>query len=248
MTKEKTSRGVRMKRVYEKWYSPSLGREMEMLVFGHGGVPVIVFPTSCGRFYEFEDQKMVEALSWKLGEGKLQLFCVDSVDGESWYNNGVPPRWKIARQMQYQDYVMNEVVPYIRNGGNRDPHLATCGCSFGAYHAANLALKHPDTITGFLSMGGAFDVSNFLHGYHDEDVYFNMPPQYLRNMSDPWYLERYRRNTYVLATGEWDICLGKNQQMAEVMRSRGIPVRLDVWGWHSKHDWPDWRLMVQEYL
>ena len=220
---------------------------MEMLVFGHGGVPVLVFPTSCGRFHEFEDNGMVQALSWKLAHGKVQLFCVDSVDGESWYNRTVPPRWKIARQIQYQEYVLCEVLPYIRNA-NCDRHLVALGCSFGAYHAANLALKHPDLFSGFLTMGGAFDVTNFLHGYHDSEVYFNMPTQYLLNMSDPWFLDRYRHNTYVLATGEWDICLGKNQHMADVMRGRGIPVRLEVWGWHSKHDWPDWRQMVQEYL
>jgi len=236
-----------MNRVYEKWYSPSLGREMEMLAFGHGGVPAVVFPTSCGRFYEFEDRGMVEAVASKIESGGLQLFCVDSVDGESWYNRDVPPRWKIARQMQYQNYVMHEVLPYLRRI-NQNSHLAAVGCSFGAYHAANLALKHPDVFTGFLAMGGAFDVSHFLRGYHDQDVYFNMPAQYLANLSDPWFLERYSRNTYVLATGEHDICRGYNERMAEVMRSRGIPVRLDVWGWGSKHDWPDWRPMVQEYL
>jgi esterase/lipase superfamily enzyme len=236
-----------MKRVYEKWWSPSLGRDMEMLVFGHDGLPVVVFPTSCGRFHEFEDNGMVGAVNWKLDHGKLQLFCVDSVDGESWYNRNVPPRWRIARQVQYQEYVLREVLPYIRMF-NHNSHLATAGCSFGAYHAANLALKHPDLFTGFLSMGGAFDVSRFLGGYHDSDVYFNMPTQYLANLSDPWFLDRYRRNTYVLATGEHDICLGANHHMAGIMRSRGIPVRLDVWGWGSKHDWPDWRPMVQEYL
>ncbi len=236
-----------MRRVYEKWWSPSLGREMEMLVYGHGGVPVLVFPTSQGRFFEFEDNGMVGAVSWKLDQGKVQLFCVDSVDHESWYNRGVPPRWRIARQVQYQEYVLREVLPYIRNQ-NWDRHLISAGCSFGAYHAANLALKHPDLFSGFLSMGGAFDVSFFLHGYHDQDVYFNMPTQYLANMSDPWFLDRYRQNTYVLATGEWDICLGANERMAGIMRGRGIPVRLDVWGYQSKHDWPDWRLMIQEYL
>jgi esterase/lipase superfamily enzyme len=236
-----------MRRVYEKWWSPSLGREMEMLVFGHAGLPAVVFPTSCGRFFEFEDRGMVDAVAQKVEQGKLRLFCVDSVDGESWYNRDVPPRWKIARQLQYQAYIMNEVLPYVRLESHGH-HLVTVGCSFGAYHAANLALKHPDVFTGFLAMGGAFDVSSFLRGYHDEDVYFNMPPQYLHHMSDPWFLDRYRNNTFVLSTGEWDICRGHNEAMAEVMRSRGIPVRLDVWGWQSKHDWPEWRQMVQEYL
>ena len=48
-----------MKREYHKWSSPALGRDMEMLVFGHAGMPVMVFPSSCGRFFEFEDRGMV---------------------------------------------------------------------------------------------------------------------------------------------------------------------------------------------
>jgi len=97
-----------MKREYHKWFSPSLGRDMELLVFGHSGVPALVFPTSQGRFYEFEDRGMVNAVAGELEHGHLQLFCVDSIDSESWYNRAVPPRWRIARHMQYEQYLMHE--------------------------------------------------------------------------------------------------------------------------------------------
>jgi len=236
-----------MKREYLKWGSPSLGREMEMLVLGHGGLPVIVFPTSCGRFFEFENRRMAAAVEGQVESGAVQFFCVDSVDEESWYNRGVPPRWKIARQMQYQDYVMNEVVPLVRRM-NGDPRLLGAGCSFGGYHAANLAFRHPDVFTGFLSMSGAFDVSNFLRGYYDQDCYLNLPTHYLPNMTDPWFLERYRQNTYVLATGVHDQCWNANEQLAAIMRAKSIPVKLDVWGDGAGHDWPWWEKMVATYL
>ncbi len=218
-----------------------------MLVFGHGGLPAVVFPSSCGRFFEFEDQGMVGAVGGKIDAGELQLFCVDSVDAESWYNRDVPGRWKIARQMQYEEYLMEEVLPLVRQM-NWSPKRVTVGCSFGGYHAANLALRHPDVFTGFLAMSGAFDVSNFLRGYYDSDCYFNLPTHYLKDMSDPWYFERYRRNTYVLAAGDWDICLGANEAMAGVMRWKEIPVRFDVWGERQMHDWPLWQRMAREYL
>ncbi len=220
---------------------------MEMLIFGHAGLPIVVFPTSCGRFFEFEDNGMVEAVRYKLDNGEIQLFCVDSVDSESWYNRDVPPRWRIARHMQYEQYVMNEVLPLVRKL-NLNTKLAALGCSFGGYHAANTSFRHPDIFTGFLSMGGAFDVSNFLRGYYDQDCYFNLPTHYLPHLHDSWHFDRYRQNTYILATGEWDICLGANRAMADLMRHKGIPVRFDVWGEHSKHDWPDWRRMIQTYL
>lgn len=236
-----------MRREYTKWFSPSLGREMEILAFGHAGLPAVVFPTSCGTFFEFENRRMVAAVEGKIEAGQLQLFCVDSVDAESWYNRGVSGRWKIARQIQYENYVMQEVIPHMRRR-NQNPLLAAVGCSFGGYHAVNMTLRYPDVFTGCLSMSGAFDMSSFLRGYHDEDCYFHQPLQYLSNMTDEWYLERYRRNSYVLATAEHDQCWDANEKLAAMMRSKGIPVRLDVWEAPARHDWPWWERMIAQYL
>ncbi len=236
-----------MHREYRKWFSSQLGRDMEMLVFGHAGLSVIVFPTSCGRFYEFEDHGMVAALAHRIDAGQLRLFCVDSVDGESWYNRGVHPRVKIARHMQYERYILEDVLGLIREW-SADTRLVAAGCSFGGFHAVNIALRHPDMFTGFLSMSGAFDVSNFLRGHYDDDCYFNVPLHYMANMNAPWYLERYRRNTLVLATSVHDQCWNDNERLAAIFREKGIPHRLEVWGPDTGHDWPSWERMVQVYL
>jgi esterase/lipase superfamily enzyme len=236
-----------LKRDYHMWFSPSLGRDMELLVFGHAGLPALVFPTSCGRFFEFEDNGMINAVQHQLEHGELQFFCVDSIDGESWYNRAVPPRWRIARHMQYEQYVMNEVVPLMRNY-NQNPHLSSIGTSFGGYHAANIAFRHPHVFRAMLSMAGAFNPVSFLNGYYDQDCYFHLPMHYLPNLNDHSVLEQMRRNTYVLATGVHDQCWNSNEQLAGVMRSKGIPVRLDVWGDDTGHDWPWWQRMLQTYV
>jgi esterase/lipase superfamily enzyme len=238
-----------MRREYHKWFSPTLGREMEMLVFGHDGLPAIVFPTSQARFYEFEDRGMVHAVRDKLDGGRLQLFCVDSVDAESWYNRGVGPDWRIARHVQYENYILREVLPFVRQCNQR-PHLAAVGCSFGGYHAVNIALKHPHLFTGCLSMSGAFDLRSlgFLNGFYNENVYFNQPLDYLPNLSDWGMLDRMRHNTYVLATGVHDQCWNDNERLAAALRAKSIPVRLDVWGDNARHDWPWWQRMAQVYL
>ncbi|HEY0264644.1 MAG TPA: alpha/beta hydrolase-fold protein [Granulicella sp.] len=236
-----------MRREWHKWFSPRLGRDMELLVFGHAGVPTLVFPTSRGRFYEWENRGMVNAVAAQVEHGELMLICVDSIDTESWYNRGVGPRWRIARHMQYESYLLEEVVPLIRALGNHE-RLAAAGASFGGYHAANLALRNPDLFRAFLAMGAMFDLSVFLDGYYDEDCYFNLPTHYLPNMNDSWHLDRFRQNTYVLATGEYDICRGYMEHMAGMMWSKGIPARLDVWGYGSMHDWPEWEKMVRVYL
>jgi esterase/lipase superfamily enzyme len=192
----------------------------------------VVFPTSQGRFFEFEDRGMVSAVADKIEGGQLQLFCVDSVDSESWYNRNVGPDWRVARHIQYENYILRDVLPFIRSMNQR-PQLASVGCSFGGYHALNIALRHPHLFSGCLSMSGAFDLKAM---------------DYVPNISDHMYLEQLRRNTYVLATGVHDQCWNDNERMAAAMRAKGIPVRLDVWGDDTGHDWPWWQRMAQEYL
>jgi esterase/lipase superfamily enzyme len=220
---------------------------MEMLIFGHAGFPALVFPNSCGRFFEFEDRGMVHSIHDKIKHGNLQLFCVDSVDSESWYNGHVSPRSRIARHLLYEQYILQEVLPFIRKG-NKVPNLATIGCSLGGYHAANIAFRHPDIFHSVLTLGGAFDPSCFLNGYFDEDLYFHLPTHYLPNLTDSRYLDQYRHNTYVFVTGDEDICRTHNEQLHQILRSKNIPSRLDVWGDHTGHDWPWWQRMLQTYL
>lgn len=236
-----------MNREYHKWQSPRLDREMELLIFGHAGMPVLVFPTSGGRFYDFEDRGVIAALAARIDAGQLQLCCVDSVDMESWYNRQAPPRRRIARHMQYEAYLLKEVVPLVR-AGNSDARLLALGCSFGGYHAVNIALRHPHLFSGFLSLSGAFDLTRFLDGYYDQDCYFNLPTHYLPNLGDAWYLDYFRRNSYVLATGWDDQCLKQNQDLDRILREKGIPHQFHVWDAQNAHDWPTWQRMVTTYL
>jgi esterase/lipase superfamily enzyme len=235
-----------MHREYHCWFSRSLHRDMELLVFGHDGPPVLVFPTSRGAFFEYEDRGMVGALADKLAHGRLRLFCVSSVDGESWYARRAHPRHRVMRHLQYEDYILNDVVPLVRHLTWRE-RIGVTGCSFGAYHAMTFALRHPYTFTSCVTMGGAFDIGRFLDGYFDEDCYFLNPPSFLPRLGDPYYLDQYRRNKFVLVTGDHDICRGANEEFARLLAARGIPHSLHVWN-HSKHDWPDWRPMASAYL
>lgn len=237
-----------MKREYFRWYSPSLQRDVEMLSFGHGGMPMLVFPTSMGRFFEYEDNGMIHAVAHQYEHGALQAFCPDSVDGESWYNKWAHPADRVRRHMAYEGYVLNELLPLIRQMNPSQSVIAT-GCSFGGYHALNLALKRPDVFRKCVAMSGAFDMRSFLHGYYDENCYFNNPVDYLPALGDSWFFDQYRDgNRFLLAAGEWDICLGENQRMANIMRDKGIPHRLDIWGEQAVHDWPLWQRMAQAYF
>src|SRR5436305_767374 len=201
-----------MHREYHKWFSPRLHREMELLVFGHAGLPLIVFPTSMGRFFDYENRRMIDVLGPKYEDGWIQAFCVDSVDSESWYNKAVHPAQRAARHVVYEQYLLHEVVPLIR-AWNASTELAVTGCSFGGYHSVNFALRHPDIVTQCVSMSGAFDIHQFVNGYYDDNCYYNCPPDFLPGLNDERILEQYRRMRMVLATGENDICLVENQRL-----------------------------------
>ncbi len=217
-------------------------------MFGHGGKPLLVFPTSLGRFFDYESRGMIGAIGQKYENGELQAFCLDSVDAESWYNRGVSPRDRVLRHMEYEQYVLDEVIPFVRYR-NSSEQLALTGCSFGGYHCINFALRHPDLITDSVSIGGAFDIHQFLDGYYDDNCYFNCPPDFLPSLTDDWFLSRYRSRTrMVLATGERDICLGENLRLSRIMERKGIPHWLDVWGDETGHDWPWWQQMAVKFL
>jgi esterase/lipase superfamily enzyme len=234
-----------MNREYHRWYSHDLGHDMELLVFGYSGTPYIVFPSSMGAFFEYEDTGMVGAVADKLQHGRLQLFCVASADRESWYNRAAHPRHRVDRALAYERYLLHDVIPLIRHR-NGNP-LGSTGCSFGAYQALTFALRHPDVISSAVAMSGAFDVHQFLDGYYDQDCYFLSPRDFLPNLSDSWFLDRYRGGKWVLATGEHDICLRENERMSDMLSAKGVPHSLHVWQgmWH---DWPWWQKMAQAYL
>src|SRR5438874_13653796 len=93
-----------MNREYHKWYSPNLNRDMELLLFGTGGRPVIAFPTSMGRFYQNEDFSLIGTLSDHLDHEVVQIVSVDSIDNESWYNRSIPAHERGQRHKQYEQY------------------------------------------------------------------------------------------------------------------------------------------------
>lgn len=217
-----------------------------MLVFGHSGARCLVFPTSQGRFYEWEDRGMMAALADPIARGWLQLYCVDSVDSESWYNYGAHPGARAYRHTQYDAYLAGEVLPFSRTR-NDNPFVITVGASFGAYHAMAFGLKHADKVDRILAMSGLYDIRRFTGGYTDDNIYQHNPMQFIPNEHDDTRLALLRHIDIIMASGREDRLTQSARDLSGVLWAKGIGNAYREWdGW--AHDWPYWMQMMQTYL
>jgi esterase/lipase superfamily enzyme len=199
-----------------------------------------------GRFFQREDTVMEANLSEKLEQGWIQLFCVDSVDEESWYARYRPPAERAWRHVQYDRYILNEVLPFTVNH-NSNPFLISTGTSFGAYHAVNFAFRYPQLVNRVIGMSGLYDIRRFTGGYSDDNVYSNNPCEFIKNEQDPARLEALKRMDIILATGRGDSGCSNNEYLSGILWSKGIWHALRLWdGW--AHDWPWWQQMIRLYI
>jgi len=219
---------------------------MELLIFGHAGARVLVFPTSRGRFFEWEDRGIMQTLGEHLEHGWLQIYCVDSVDAESWYARWRHPSDRVWRHMQYEQYLLQEVLP-LSTHKNPNPFLITTGASFGAYHAVNFALRHPFLVGRTLGMSGIYSVERWTDGYTDQNVYFNSPCDFIPNEHEWGRLEALRRMDIMLVAGKDDSLRKSTERLSTALWNKGIGNALRLWdGW--AHDWPWWHQMLLAYI
>jgi esterase/lipase superfamily enzyme len=219
---------------------------MELLIYGHGGARVLVFPTSKGRFYEWEDRGMIGVLGEHLERGWLQITCVDSIDAESWYARWRHPGERVWRHRQYEEYLLEEVLPLTWHK-NQNPFLITTGASFGAYHALNFALRHPFLTSRTLGMSGIYSVEPWTDGFYDENVYYNSPCDFIAHEHDGARLDALRRLDIILAVGRDDGLRGSSERLSAVLWEKGIGCALRLWdGW--SHDWQYWQKMLVLYI
>lgn len=228
------------------WHSPALRRDMELLVLGHGGARVLVFPTSLGNRYEWPDRRMHEVLGEHLEQGWIQLFCVDQVNEETWYGKHLHPNQRARRYLEYDQYLRDEVVPLTLQL-NPNPYLMAVGASFGAYQAACLGFRHPHLVNRIIGLSGLYDVKRLTDGYSDPDVYAANPFDFMRHEHDPGRLEAFRRQDIIFVIGQDDPSCENNREFSSVLWQKGIGNALRVWdGW--AHDWPYWERMIRMYI
>lgn len=239
-----------MDREIHSWHSPSLNKQMDIAVYGHWGFALLLFPTAAADYLEYERFGLIGDLRHFIDGGKVKVFSINSINNESWLNDHVPPPHKAIRHQQYNTYIADEVVPFIRGRTSDETMIITAGASFGALHAANSLFRKPDLFDGTIAMSGSYDLKAYTNGYYDDNCYFNSPADYLPSLNDEWHLSRLRmkQHIYILSGQGAYEAPDRSIQLSNILHAKGIPHHLDLWGHDIPHDWPTWRAMMPHVL
>jgi esterase/lipase superfamily enzyme len=107
-------------------------------------------------------------------------------------------------------------------------------------------LRRPDLFDAVIAMSGFYDLGpDYLHGYSDDNVYFNNPAWYLRDL-DGHYLHLLRTACKIhILTGQGAYeSPDASRHLSDLLTRKEIPHFLDVWGHDVNHDWPWWLKML----
>ena len=239
-----------MNRSLTAWFSPSLQKEMPIATYGSYGFALLLIPTAAADYLEYERFQLIDHLAPYINSGKIKVFSVNSINSESWMNNDMQGEHKAIHHNQFNEYIFNEVVPFIKNNTSWDTPIITCGASFGALHSMNLFLKRSDLINGVIAMSGVYNLMEYTKGFYDEQVYYNSPMHYVPNLTDHGVLEQIRRSNHIhILTGSGDHeAPDAAKEFAGVLYDKGIHYELSVWGNEWRHDWPTWRAMLPLFI
>jgi esterase/lipase superfamily enzyme len=242
-----------VRRDHHKIHSPAIGADGDLIVYGHWGRPLLAFPSERGRPWDYEERGMIDSIADLIEAGRVKVYCIDSYDASSWHADHGTLEERARQHDLYEDWVVNQVVPWINEdcGGSQD--VMVNGCSFGAYHAANFALKRADLFPLAICMSGVYDVSVIAGGDRGDSFYFNNPMDYVVNLHGD-HLDWVRSHVslvLVCGQGQWEDTTGalvSTKAFSGVLADKGIPHETDLWGYDIPHDWPSWRRQLAHHL
>ena len=242
-----------MRRDHVELDAPSIGGAGTVIAYGHWGRPLLVFPAEQGRAWDVENHGLVGAVAWLIDAGRAKLYCVDSYDGASWSNRAIALEDRARAHGAYEAWIVDRVVPFIHADCGGFQEILVTGSSFGAYHAANFALKRADLFPLAICMSGVYDVSVVGWGERGDALYFNNPMDYVSHLHGDhlnWLRSRVSL-LLVCGRGQWEDTTGaleSTRRFAGLLDEKGIRHELDLWGHDVPHDWPSWRSQIAHHL
>ena len=243
-----------MNRESAELWSGAIGSAGTVIRYGHWGRPALAFPSEGGHATDFENNGMVGAVAGLIEAGRLKLYCVDSYDAASWSDQEIPLEERARRHGRYESWILGDVLPWIHRDCGGPAEVITLGCSMGAYHAANFALKRADLFPLAMCLSGQYDPSSWNGwGERGQETYFNSPLDYVANL-DGDHLNWLRDHVSLLLVcgqGQWEDTTGalpSTKRFAGLLAAKGIKHEADLWGSDVPHDWPSWRAQLAHHM
>lgn len=231
-----------MQEFYHKFYSQFIEKEFELLVFGHSGKPLILFPQANGRYFSLKDRGIINYFEEELDKGEVKIYCPDLIDDEIWFTSETGEE-KINRYIQFEKLLMYEIIEFAKYETGTD-FVSLGGFEFGGYYAANIAFKHQYTVEGLISFDGEYDAEKFLGGFYNDDCYFNLPLHYLGNCTDPW---KYNHINIKLGVTKDGLFSEQNKSLSWILNAKGIGHKIEMIS-PVGNKWQTWRKMLEQLL
>jgi esterase/lipase superfamily enzyme len=204
---------------YHKGFSHHLGRDMEYKRFGHAGRPVVMFPTSRGRFFQYEDTGTIAALADFIEAGRIQVWTLDGIDDESFFGKDPDMQQRIGRHEAYFRYSRDEAFPELTAGVIALSGVYSTRDFFGAALDGGIYFNSP---------------LDYLAGLTDERIL-----ERLRSL----------RLFFCCGQGAWEgRMLVETRELEAILRGKGIPAWVDYWGKDVSHDWPWWHRQLVYFM
>jgi esterase/lipase superfamily enzyme len=235
-----------MKEFYHKWYSQYLSRDFEMNVYGEKGLPVIIFPTFNGRFFEHKDNGIIDSIADFIDDGRIKVYCHDNYNYSSWHNYEIHPADRAKSHIAYERMVINDILGFAKYETGYEKFIIA-GFEFGAYHSLNFTLRHPEKVSDLLCVSGFYNIKQFIFGYYDDNCYFNNPPDYLPNLSDEWYINHLKQISIKICVTQNDPLYHENKNISNLLSSKEIPNSFDIEK-NGKEGVESWKIIFRNFI
>lgn len=232
------------------WKSKNLSKDMEIAVYGHFGFSILLFPTFTDKYLENENNGLINSIENFVKNGKCKVYSIGSVNSESWLNKEISNEEKSNRHFEYNNYIIDEVIPFIYDNNGGVVPIITCGASLGAFHAVNHYLRRPDLFLGVIGLSGIYDLKYYSKEFFDENCYFNSPIHYLPGLNDNYWLSflTSKHHVYILSGSGYNEQPGFSTHLSEILMMKNISHFIDIWGSEWGHDVKTWVAMLNHII
>ncbi len=230
--------------------SQNLAREVDIAVYGHFGFTILLFSTFKDDCLENEENGLINSIKQYIDKGKIRVYSIPTNHEESWNNHQLSPEDKSKKHFEYNNFLLEEVLPFIYDNSGGAVPIITVGAAHGAFYAANTYFRRPDLFLGTIAMSGVYNIQHYSHDFFDDNCYFNSPIHYLPNLNDNYWLSylKNRKHVYIISGSGDGEKPEESTYLAHVLMSKNIPHLVDIWGAEWKHDWETWKSMLNHFI